>query len=270
MDTTKVPTHMSRNGHIAITSLKRNGRMRPPTDYVLALQSAGGYPRVFSTHNPASEVPIPAGMDLTAGLDPDDLSPLDGAIGLLLPGGGDIDPAMYGREPHPQTHGVNRRRDRFEMNLLRAALERDLPVLAVCRGMQMLNVVLGGTLDQHLADDAGLLDHYRDRPRAEHAHSVDVKPESLMASIFETNGMPVNSHHHQGLDVVSPQLRHVAWAEDGVLEGVEAREHSWVVGVQWHPEVMAPVEARQLKIFEHLVEAARAYAGRALAQAASA
>jgi putative glutamine amidotransferase len=244
--------------------------MRPPTHYLHAVESAGGYGRVFSTHNPASDVEIPVGMDLTSGLDPDDLSPLDGAIGLVLPGGGDIDPATYGQEAHPQTHAVNRRRDRFEMNLLNAALERDLPVLAICRGMQMLNIVLGGTLEQHLADDSDRLDHYRDRPRAEHAHSVTITPGSLMAGIFETTEMGVNSHHHQGLGVVSPQLRQVAWAEDGVLEGVESREHSWVVGVQWHPEVMAPVEARQLKVFERFLEASRHHAGRALGQAASA
>lgn len=244
--------------------------MRPPTDYVHAVESAGGHARVFSTHDPSSDADIPAGMDLTTGLAPDDLSPLDDAVALLLPGGGDIDPAFYGRKAHSQTHGVNRRRDRFEMSLLKAALQRDLPVLAVCRGMQLLNVVLGGTLEQHLADDPDRLEHYRDRPRAEHAHPVDIQPGSMMAAIFETSEMQVNSHHHQGLDIVAPQLRHVAWAPDGVLEAVESLEHTWVVGVQWHPEVMASLEARQLKIFERLVQAGREYAGQTLSQAASA
>lgn len=244
--------------------------MRPPIDYVHAVESAGGHARVFSTHDPSSDIDIPVGMDLTTGLAPDDPAPLDGAIALLLPGGGDIDPASYGQDPHPQTHGVNRRRDRFEINLLKLALERDLPVLAVCRGMQLLNVVLGGTLEQHLADDPSRLEHYRDRPRAEHAHPVNIQPGSLMASIFETTEMPVNSHHHQGLGVVAGELRHVAWAEDGVLEAVESLEHTWVVGVQWHPEVMAPIDARQLKIFERLLEAGREYADQTLSQAATA
>ena len=261
---------MGRSGHIAITSLKRNGRMRPPTDYVLAVESAGGWARVFSTFVPSDPDDVPVGMDLTAGVDPDDLSPLDGAVGLVLPGGGDIDPALYGQEPHPQTHAVSRHRDAFEANLLEAALERDLPVLAICRGMQLLNVVLGGTLEQHLADRAGRLDHYRDRPRAEHAHGVNIEPGSLLEEIFGATRIQVNSHHHQGLERVASTLEQVAWSEDGVLEGVVARNQTWTVGVQWHPEVMAPVEARQARIFEAFVAATMGYAQENLPQVASA
>ena len=244
--------------------------MRPPTDYVLAVDAAGGWPRVFSTFVPAHPDDVPPGMDLTPGLHPDDVSPLDGAGGLILPGGGDIDPAMYGQEPHPQTHAVNRRRDRFEANLLEAALERDLPVLAICRGMQLLNVVLGGTLEQHLADDPRRLEHYRDRPRAEHAHGLKIKEGSLLEEIFDTTSMGVNSHHHQGLDRIASLLEEVAWAEDGVLEAVVMANQTWTVGVQWHPEVMAPVEARQAKLFEAFVAATDRYAAESLAQVASA
>ena len=270
MDTTKVSSHMGGNGHIAITSLKRAGRMRPPTDYVLAIESAGGWPRVFSTFTPSDPDDVPAGIDLTHGLDPDDISALDGAIGLVLPGGGDIDPQMYGQERHPHTHAVNRRRDRYEANLLEAALERDLPVLAICRGMQLLNVVLGGTLEQHLADDPSRLDHYRDRPRADHAHGLKIKPGTLFEEIFESTDLQINSHHHQGLERVAPTLDEVAWAEDGVLEGVVVTNQTWTVGVQWHPEVMAPVEARQLKIFKAFVAAAERYAAADMSHAASA
>ena len=261
---------MSRNGYIAITSLKRNGRMRPPTDYVYAIAKAGGRPRVFSPFKPSPDVKIPMGMDLTAAVDPDDVSPLDGAIGLVLPGGGDVDPALYGQEPHPRTHAVSRRRDRFEITLLKEALLRDIPVLAICRGMQLMNVVLGGTLQQHLPDEPNRLEHDRDRPRADHAHGVSIDRASLVAEVFGTTNMPVNSHHHQGLDHIAEPLREVAWAEDGVLEAVESQRHAWVVGVQWHPEVMAPVEQRQLEVFRSFVDATVEFSEGRLSQVASA
>jgi putative glutamine amidotransferase len=131
-------------------------------------------------------------------------------------------------------------------------------------------VVLGGTLEQHLADNPGRLEHYRDRPRAEHAHGLKILPDSAFEEIFETTKMPVNSHHHQGLDRVAAPLEQVAWADDGVLEGVVSRDHTWVIGVQWHPEVMAPIESRQMTIFRAFLEAAEAYSGATLRQAASA
>jgi putative glutamine amidotransferase len=176
----------------------------------------------------------------------------------LLPGGGDIDPEWYGCERHPRTHGVSHRRDRFELTLLEEALERDMPVLAICHGMQLLNVHLGGTLDQHLADSPNRLQHDRDRPRAEPAHAIRMADDGPLARIVGDTTTPVNSHHHQGLARVAEGLVEVAWAEDGVLEGVYAPSFTWVVGVQWHPEAMAPVDARQLAIFEHFVGAAAA------------
>ena len=195
-------------------------------------------------------------VPLTTGIDPYDPSGLDGASALLLPGGGDIDPEWYGCERHPRTHGVSHRRDRFELTLLEEALDRDLPILAICHGMQLLNVHLGGTLDQHLSDQPGRLQHDRDMPRAEPAH--DARLEGPLEKIVGSGSTPVNSHHHQGLGRIAEGLEEIAWAEDGVLEGVYASGFSWVVGVQWHPEVMAPVDPRQLAIFEHFVAAADA------------
>lgn len=194
-------------------------------------------------------------MPVTTGIDPYDASGLDDADALLLPGGGDIDPEWYGCERHPRTHGVSHRRDRFELTLLAEALERDMPILAICHGMQLLNVHLGGTLDQHLADSPNRLQHDRDRPRAEPAHRIRIADDSPLAEIIGATTAPVNSHHHQGLDRVADGLVEIAWAEDGVLEGVYAPGRSWVVGVQWHPEAMAPVDPRQLEIFEDLVAA---------------
>lgn len=154
---------------------------------------------------------------------------------------------------------MSHRRDRFELTLLQEALERDMPVLAICHGMQLLNVHLGGTLDQHLADRGNVLQHDRDRSRAEAAHGAQIDEDSPLARMLGDAAAPVNSHHHQGLDRVGRELEEIAWAEDGVLEGVYAPALSWVVGVQWHPEAMAPVDPRQLSIFEHFVEAT--YAG---------
>ena len=202
---------------------------------------------------------MPDDVPLTTGVDPYDPSGLDEADALLLPGGGDIDPEWYGCDRHPRTHGVSHRRDRFELTLLAEAIERDMPVLAICHGMQLLNVHLGGTLDQHLADRPARLQHDRDMPRAEPAHGSQIDEHSPLGRIIGSGAAPVNSHHHQGLDRVGEGLEEIAWAEDGVLEGVYAPDMSWVVGVQWHPEAMAPVDPRQRAIFENFVAAAETH-----------
>jgi putative glutamine amidotransferase len=192
-------------------------------------------------------------------LEPGDVSCLDGAVGLLLPGGGDIDPQLYERSRHPRTEKVSRRRDDFELAILEAALSRDLPIFAICRGFQLLNVLLGGTLDQHLSDHPERLEHWRDMPRAEPAHAIHVKEGSLLAEILGATEVQVNSHHHQGPEDVAQELEQVAWATDGVLEAVVMRNRTWVVGVQWHPEVMAPVDERERRLFSRFVAATEAY-----------
>jgi putative glutamine amidotransferase len=177
----------------------------------------------------------------------------------MLTGGGDVDPAFYGQEPHTRTYNVSPQRDRFEFSLLERALELDMPVLAICRGMQVLNVFLGGTLEQHLVDTSGRLDHYRDRPRAEAAHEVHLRAGTWLADWLGQR-VPVNSHHHQGLDLVADPLQEAGRAEDGVLEAVVSHAHSWVVGVQWHPEAMVPIDPAQVAIFKAFVEAAERFA----------
>lgn len=244
---------------MAIAGQWRKDAGKYPLNYARAIQLAGGSPFVLSTFEipPAEEVldDVP----LITGIDPYDASGLDGATALLLPGGGDIDPEWYGCPRHPRTHGVSHRRDRFELTLLEAALERDMPVLAICHGMQLLNVHLGGTLDQNLADSPNRLQHDRDRPRAEPAHEIRMSEDSPLAHLLDRTTAPVNSHHHQGLARVADGLVEIAWAEDGVLEGVYAPGLTWVLGVQWHPEAMAAVDRRQLAIFENFVAAAEAY-----------
>jgi putative glutamine amidotransferase len=222
---------------------------------------AGGHPKVLSTFHLPQNEELPEDLEVVEDLDPYDASPLEGACGLVIPGGGDIDPELYGRPRHPRTHQVSQRRDRFELTLLAEALERDMPVLAICHGMQLLNVHFGGTLNQHLLDDPKKLDHYRDRPLAEAAHGVAFTEGTLLAEIFGDVRADVNTHHHQGLEDVAAPLQEIGWAEDGVLEAVVSKEHSWVVGVQWHPEAMAPVDKKELAIFEAFVEATRSYAG---------
>jgi putative glutamine amidotransferase len=223
---------------------------------------AGGHPKVLSTFDLAPGETAPDDLEIVAGLDPYDSSALGDACGLVIPGGGDIDPALYGRPRHPRTHAVSQKRDRFELTLLSEALERDMPVLAICHGMQLLNVFDGGTLNQHLMDDPSKLDHYRDRPLAEPAHGVSLTEGSILAGIMGSVAVQVNTHHHQGLDDVASSLEPIGWSEDGVLEAVIDRDHTWVLGVQWHPEAMAPVDENELAIFSAFIEASNAYGRR--------
>jgi putative glutamine amidotransferase len=233
-----------------------------PLPYVHAVTRAGGAVKVLSTFEELASEEIPDEIELHAEIDPYDSSHLEGASGLVLCGGGDVDPQLYGRKRHPRTHNVSQRRDRFELTMIGAALEQDMPMLAICRGMQLLNVHLGGALDQHLLDTPGRFDHYRDRPLAEAAHDLSVKEGSLLAEIVGSLHVKVNTHHHQGLEAPAGPLEEIAWAEDGVLEAVESREHSWVLGVQWHPEAMAPVDRTQARLFEAFVDAVRHYEAR--------
>ena len=244
---------------IAVIGQWRKGQLRLPIPYAHSVRLAGGSPKVLSTFAAMPSEEVPEDLEVFTNLDPYDPSPLEGASGLIIPGGGDIDPSLYGAPRHPRTHNVSQRRDRFELTLLNEALENDMPVLAICHGMQLLNVHLGGTLDQHLSDHPGRLDHYRDRPIAEPAHGLEVKEDSLLEEVLGATSLPVNTHHHQGLEEVAEPLEQVGWADDGVLEAVVSRDHSWVVGVQWHPEAMAAVDPIQLRLFEEFVEAAERF-----------
>jgi putative glutamine amidotransferase len=262
LDTTSDGNGRGPGPAVAITALKRAGEDhgRFPTAYVTATRLAGARPIVkspFPELRPEDD--IPGGVEVQNFLVAGDPGVLDDVSGLILPGGGDIEPAVYGSTRHPRTHNVSLIRDRFELGVLEAALARDMPVLAICRGMQLLNVGLGGTLEQHLGDRPGRLPHDRDRPRAEAAHKVRLAPDSVLAEVLGTTELAVNSHHHQGLDLVAGELTEVGWAEDGVLEAVEARDRNCVIGVQWHPEVMAPIDRTQATIFGYFLGAARSF-----------
>lgn len=162
---------------------------------------------------------------------------LEMSDGVLLTGGEDVDPSRYGQKPHPKLETVNHRRDEMEFTVLERALELGLPVLAVCRGLQILNVAFGGTLYQDLPSQKpeGVI-HEQDAPINERWHGATVEADSRVAELFGATEFQINSFHHQGIDRLGEGLRPVGWAEDGLVEAVEAVDHPWVIGVQWHPE----------------------------------
>jgi len=178
--------------------------------------------------------------------DPDGL--LDVIDALVLSGGADLDPASYGEQPHRMTVGYRAERDRFEIGLCRGALERDMPILGICRGTQILNVACGGTLIQHL----GATQHV-ETPGTFSSHEVRIEPGSLAARVAGTDRSEVRSHHHQALDRLGDGLTVTAWSvPDELPEAIEMPEHSFCVGFLWHPE-----ELRDTRPFEVLAEAAR-------------
>jgi putative glutamine amidotransferase len=198
--------------------------------YVAAVARAGGIP-----------VPVPpSGADvvaLVAGLD-----------GLILTGGGDLDPACYGEEPAAEVYGVDPERDRLEFAALAAAEQADVPVLAICRGLQLVNVSRGGSLIQHVDDEAL---HWQTTPAHEGAHAVDIHPGSRLASFVGPEQLMVNSYHHQAIGRLGDGLVVVADA-GGLVEAFETTD-GLVLGVQWHPEQMFDHHPRQFALFEQFV-----------------
>jgi putative glutamine amidotransferase len=205
-----------------------------PLSYVQAIERAGGRALVVP--------PTEEGVEET----------LDALDGLLLSGGSDLDPSLYGADAHAETRHVRPERDRAELALLRGALARDLPVLAVCRGSQVLNVARGGDLVQHLPEAVGNEAH-RETAGVFSEHGVKVDPDSRLGGIVG-DSVEVKSHHHQGYGELGEGLRVVARADDGTIEAVEDPERRFAVGVLWHPE-----EGEDAALFEALVAEARDY-----------
>ena len=205
-----------------------------PLSYVRAIERAGGRPLVI----PPSEGAIE-----------ETLAVLDG---ILFSGGSDLDPALYDAEAHPETQGVHEARDRAEMALLAAALERDMPVLAVCRGSQVLNVARGGDLVQHLPEMLGHEEH-KHTPGEYSDHDVTLEPGTRVGGLLGERA-PVKSHHHQGFGRIGEGLREAGYAEDGTVEALEDPSKRFAVGVLWHPE-----EGEDMALFEALVEQAAQY-----------
>jgi putative glutamine amidotransferase len=209
-----------------------------PRTYSLALQRAGATAFILPPDDALAE-------------SPDEL--LDRLDALVLAGGSDVDPAAYGARPHPETSGTRPERDRFELSLAHRALQRDLPLLGICRGMELLNVACGGTLDQHLER----VDLHRHTPGTFGDHGVRLEPGSLAARASGAERLSVRSHHHQGIAELGEGLVASGWSEpDGLVEAAEAPGRRFVLGVLWHAE-----EDVQSKVLGALVEAARAEVG---------
>jgi putative glutamine amidotransferase len=184
---------------------------------------------------------------------------LDLVDGLILSGGGDVDPSAYGEEPQQGLFLVESDRDVAEGELLHAAAESRVPVLGICRGLQLINVSFGGTLVQELAGESGQDHHPQHVPDAKPVHPVLVEPGSLLAHAVGDTRIDVNSTHHQAVDVIPDSLRVTARSLDDVVEGLELRRSDvWVVGVQWHPEAMEAQDPVQRRLFRALVESTRA------------
>jgi putative glutamine amidotransferase len=186
---------------------------------------------------------------------------LDGVSGLVLTGGEDVDPSFFGAKRHPATGEANADRDRCELALAREAANRRMPTLAICRGVQVLNVALGGTLIQDLPSEIdSRIDHDAETSRHQRVHPVDVTAGSRLADIVSARSIATNSFHHQSVDKLGENLRAVGTARDGVIEAVECADRAWwAVGVQWHPEELtATAEEWDRRLFAAFAAAVNA------------
>ncbi|NSW51355.1 MAG: gamma-glutamyl-gamma-aminobutyrate hydrolase family protein [Anaerolineae bacterium] len=211
--------------------------------YVKSIQNAGGNP-----------VLLPMGLREEIIIDQ-----LEILSGIVLTGGGDVAPEWYGAEPDDRIHTIDRDRDRQESFLVKTAVERNIPFLGICRGIQIINVALGGSLYADVMDDhpaAIKHDYYPDWPRDHYAHNVSITTGSVLDSIFQQPEIPVNSLHHQGIRTLGQNLDPIAFGPDALIEAVILRGHPYGVAVQWHPECL-PEDERMQKLFISFVEAAR-------------
>jgi putative glutamine amidotransferase len=212
--------------------------------YTMAVEAAGGLPVVMPPMHDDAVGPL-----------------LDRLSGVVLSGGPDMDPGTYGGRYHAQLGPTEPDLDHFELVLVHAALERGMPLLAICRGAQVLNVALGGNLYQHLPEDPGgeVAHRKRTADAPDIAHDVEVEPGCVLARALEQDGVThVNSFHHQAAHRLGRGLVPVAWAPDGVVEGIELPDRDFVLGVQWHAEAMID-RPEQLALFESFVGAAGRY-----------
>jgi putative glutamine amidotransferase len=220
------------------TDARRAGVFLLRQDYLRAVETAGGLPLVLAPGRPEDAADL-----------------LDRVQGLVLTGGSDIDPSLYGETRHEQVTQVFRERDDFELALCRLALERDLPLLAICRGCQVLNVASGGTLVQDIPFQlSGAVNHDPERERWEAAHDVTVLPGTKLRAILGRERVAVNSFHHQAVKQIGRALAVSARSiEDGVVEAIEAPDRSFALGVQWHPESFWNRDESFQSLFEALV-----------------
>ncbi len=209
--------------------------------YIEAVRAAGGLPLILP-NLPANKI----------------LEVLKVVNGIILSGGGDVDPFYLGEDPHPYLGEVDPKRDEFELSLVKEVLKTNMPLLGICRGAQVLALAAGGKMEQHLYNKNGKnIQHMQKAPRWHSSHNVKVKKNTLLYSIIKKEEIMVNSFHHQGMFVVPSGFQVSASSSDGVVEALESRSHDFVVGVQWHPEALVETKEENLDIFKRFVEECR-------------
>lgn len=227
---------------IGITTFNQNedGQYHIKNTFVEAIRRCGGLPILLPPGQPEESAAI-----------------LEVVDGLIFSGGGDLDPATYNGSLHPAIENVDRTRDAFELKLFNQALNTDIPLLGVCRGLAVMAVASGASLVAHIPLEFGELVAHTGDSEESVKHQVKINEHSHLASIMEATTVEVVSMHHQSIRTLPTGWRLAARAIDGVVEAIEYEHHPWVIGVQWHPE-LALDNPQQLRIFEALVEAARA------------
>jgi putative glutamine amidotransferase len=227
--------------HLADDRVPRwpRGGFGVPAPYIDALRRAGALALIVSP----GETSEPAEI-------------LDRFDGLMLVGGGDVDPSLYGGDPGAEhIYGVEPDRDRLEIALLHEANGRNLPTLCICRGMQVMNIAFGGSLQRHLPDVPGLIDHGVPTAGTESLHSVTLEPRSRTGEAAGVEQLVCSSHHHQGVDRLGEGLRVSGRSPDGLIEAIEAEGEGWMIGLEWHPEETATQDPAQQAFFDRLAGA---------------
>lgn len=216
-----------------------SGRVFLPQAYIESVKEAGGIPLLLPPVFCADYAPI-----------------LKRIEGLLLSGGVDVDPVYFNEEPLPALGEITPGRDQFEVSFVRQLLKRDLPILAICRGIQVLNIAAGGSVMQDIPSQIkDSIKHSQDAPRSYPTHKVNLISGTKLYQIYERLSIRVNSFHHQAVKHPGSGFIATAWAADGVIEAIESEKHSFVVGVQWHPECMVRTDGETRKLFSTFVEA---------------
>lgn len=225
---------------IGLTTYERSGEVgfSLPAEYIDAVRRAGGIPVLLPPGEPHQH----------------ELLKLVDAV--VFTGGGDVDPALYQGAQHEAVYLVDPERDSSEVELAQAVVEANLPTLTICRGIQVLNVALGGTLIEHLPDVVSGEVIHRDTPEGYVQHPITIEPTSRLAQIVGQTEVNSASWHHQAIRELAPGLKVVAYAPDGTIEALEMPDHPWLIGVQWHPESTAADDPTQQRLFNALVEAA--------------
>jgi len=229
------------NPLIGLTTYGRgaDNRYTLPADYIDAVRRAGGVPLLIAPGESRVE------------------AILDVIDALVLSGGGDIDPSRYDGKRHDTNYSIDQERDTLELELARRVIDSRIPTLGICRGAQILNVVQGGKLIEHIPDEVGDKVLHRAPPREPVMHSVKLKTGSRLAKILGRDQFDATSWHHQALRGAAAGFDAVAHAPDGTIEAIEMPSHPWMIAVQWHPELSAASDPLQQKLFDALVEAAR-------------